>query len=95
MIALESVTELWRTVLLAHTERVCLTVMILHRAPSVSLTRGPEILAISREAGLDPRVLEAGAGQTGGPPPGVRGQLHDDEVLASALPVTFTIPIVI
>ena len=95
MIALESVTELWRTVLLTHTERVCLAVMILHRAPGVSLTRGPEILAISSEAGLDPRIPEAGSGQTDGPPPRVRGQLHDYEVLASALPVSFTIPVVI
>ena len=95
MIAFEPVTELWRTVLLAHTERVCLTVVILHRAPSVSLTRGPEILAVSSEAGLDPRVPEAGAGQTGGSPPRVRGKPHNDEVLASPLPVTFTIPIVI
>ena len=95
MIALESVAELWRTVLLTHTEWVCLTVVILHRAPSVSLTRGPEVLAISRKVCLDPRVPEAGAGQTGRPPPGDRGQPHNDEVLASALPVTFTIPVVI
>ena len=95
MIAFESVTELWRTVPVAHTERVSLAVVIFHWPPGVSLARGPEVLPIPREAGLSPRVPEAGARQTGRPPPRVRGQSHNDEVLASALPVPFTIPVVI
>ena len=72
-----------------------LTVVILHRPPAVCLTRGSEILPKPGEAGLHPRVPEAGAGQTGGQAPGAQLQPHEDEVLTSALSIASALLVVI